>query len=62
MLPPALLIALNFHEYPTHILFVRELDEDLPALQILIRVLMGELWRLVHGMLLVIGETLLRIV
>ena len=62
MLPPALLIALDLHEYPTHILFVRELDKDLPALQILIRVLMGELWRFVHGMMLVIGEALLWIV
>ena len=61
MLFTALTIALNLHEHPAHVLFVGELDEDLLGLQILFRVLMCELWRLVQRMVFVIGVTLLRI-
>ena len=66
MLSSALLIALDFHEHPAHVLLVWELDKDLPGLQILFGVLMGELrpklaWRLFHRMVLVISVVLLRI-
>ena len=61
MLFPSLLIALDLHEHPTHVFLVRELDKDLPGLQVLIGVLVGELWRHVQRMIPVVSRTLLRI-